>query len=129
MLVSYIRFFWCNLVKLKFYKSKMWFNVGINDIISKRICFFDRLNVLLLIKTLNHIQANVPILYPLKRPENLWFSGVFRGYKIRTLARNGFKQRIWNLFPADKHMFKVTNTQLMPSILSWKYSKLSIMTP
>ena len=39
--------------------------------------------------------ANVPILYPLKTPENLWFSGVFRGYKIETLAKNGsmFRQK------------------------------------
>ena len=33
--------------------------------------------------------ANVLILYPLKILENLWFSGVFRGYKIGILARNG----------------------------------------
>ena len=33
--------------------------------------------------------ANIAILYPLKTPENLWFSGVFRGYKMGTLARNG----------------------------------------
>ena len=32
--------------------------------------------------------ANVPILYPLKTPENQWFSGVFRGYKRATLVRN-----------------------------------------
>ena len=38
---------------------------------------------------LNPFLANVPILYPLKTPENLWFSGVFRGYKIGTLAGNG----------------------------------------
>ena len=37
----------------------------------------------------NPYLANVPILHPLKTPENLWFSGVFRGYKMRTLARNG----------------------------------------
>ena len=34
--------------------------------------------------------ANVSILYPLERPKHLWFSSVFRGYKLRTLARNGF---------------------------------------
>ena len=28
---------------------------------------------------------------PLKTPENLWFSFVFRGYKLGTLARNGLK--------------------------------------
>ena len=38
---------------------------------------------------INPILANVPILYPLKRPENLWFSSVFREYKMGTLARNG----------------------------------------
>ena len=37
----------------------------------------------------NPFLANVPILYPLKTPENFWFSGIFRGYKIGTLARNG----------------------------------------
>ena len=35
------------------------------------------------------ILANVLILYLLKMPEILWFSGVFRGYKMGTLARNG----------------------------------------
>ena len=39
----------------------------------------------------NPYLASVPILYPLKTPENLWFSGVFRGYKMGTLARNGLK--------------------------------------
>ena len=33
--------------------------------------------------------ANVPILYPLKTSENLWFSGVFRWCKMKTLAKNG----------------------------------------
>ena len=37
----------------------------------------------------NAFLANVPILNPLKTPENLWFSGVFRGYKMGTFARNG----------------------------------------
>ena len=35
--------------------------------------------------------ANVHILCPLKTPENLWFSGVFRGYKMQTSAGNGLK--------------------------------------
>ena len=38
---------------------------------------------------LNPFLANVPVLYPLKALENLWFFGVFRGYKMGTLARNG----------------------------------------
>ena len=37
----------------------------------------------------NPFLANVPILYPLKTPENQRFSDVFRGYKMGTLARNG----------------------------------------
>ena len=40
-------------------------------------------------ETFNPFLASVPILYPLKTPENLWFSGVFRGYEMGTLARNG----------------------------------------
>ena len=42
-----------------------------------------------MLRSINPSLANVPILYPLKTSENLWFSGVFRGYKIGTLARNG----------------------------------------
>ena len=37
----------------------------------------------------NPFLANVPILHPLKTPESLSFSGVFRGFKMGTLARNG----------------------------------------
>ena len=51
---------------------------------------------------INPFLANVPILYHLKTPENLWFSGVFRGYKMGTLARNGLKEgkiaHILNIF-------------------------------
>ena len=38
---------------------------------------------------LNQFLVNVLILYRLKKPENLWFSDVFREYKIGTLTRNG----------------------------------------
>ena len=38
---------------------------------------------------MNSSLADVPILHFLKIPENLWFSGVFKGYKRGTLARNG----------------------------------------
>ena len=37
----------------------------------------------------NTFLANVPVLYPLKTPENLCFPGIFREYKMGTLARNG----------------------------------------
>ena len=43
----------------------------------------------------NPFLANVPILCPLKTPENFWFSGVFRGYKMGTLARNGLTKWIF----------------------------------
>ena len=42
----------------------------------------------------NAFLVNVPILHPLKTPENLRFSGVFRGYEMGTLARNGLKTLI-----------------------------------
>ena len=35
----------------------------------------------------NPFMANAPILHPLKKPENHWFSGVFRGYKIGAFVR------------------------------------------
>ena len=39
----------------------------------------------------NPFLANVPISYSLKTPKNLWFSGIFRGNKMGTLARNRIK--------------------------------------
>ena len=41
--------------------------------------------------------ANVPIIHPLKTPENLQFAGVFRRYKIGTLARNRLISKSWVL--------------------------------
>ena len=38
-------------------------------------------------KKLNSFKANVLFIYPLKMPENLWFSDVFRGYRNGTLAQ------------------------------------------
>ena len=40
----------------------------------------------------NLFMANVGILYLLETTENLWFSGIFRGYKIETLTKNGLSQ-------------------------------------
>ena len=48
------------------------------------------------IRLFNPFLVNVPILYPLKTPENLWFSGVFREYKIGTLARNRLRWWIYS---------------------------------
>ena len=49
---------------------------------------------------INPFLANVPILYTLKTPENQRFSGVFRGYKTRALARNGLIYK-WNFSQYD----------------------------
>ena len=48
--------------------------------------------------------VNVPILYSLKTPENLKFSGVFRGYKMETLARNGLNH--FQEFPTISKKFQ-----------------------
>ena len=49
----------------------------------------------------NPFPANISILYPLKTPENLWFSGVFREYKMGTLAGNGLnplqRENYWRI--------------------------------
>ena len=39
----------------------------------------------------NSFPVNFPVLYPMETPGTLCFSGVFRGYKMGTLARNGLK--------------------------------------
>ena len=46
--------------------------------------------------------ADVPILYPLKTPENQKVSNVFRGYKIGILSRNGLTHSV----PTFSHIVK-----------------------
>ena len=41
--------------------------------------------------TFDTFPANVPIIYPLKAPYNLWFSGVFRDIKWMYWAEMGLK--------------------------------------
>ena len=50
----------------------------------------------------NRFLTNVPILYP-------WFSGVFKGYKLGTLAKNGLLPlAMHRKFHDDiHHMFKI----------------------
>ena len=60
----------------------------------------------------NPFLANAPILYPLKTPVNQWFSGVFRGYKIGKLARNGLNfhiqyQQLMLLFYYHSFFFRI----------------------
>ena len=42
---------------------------------------------------LNPFLTNISILYPLKIPEKLWFSGVFRVYNMGTMAKNGLIEK------------------------------------
>ena len=45
--------------------------------------------------------ANVPVLYSLQTTENLWFSGVSRGYKMGTLARNELSNVWLDVYPTE----------------------------
>ena len=57
----------------------------------------------------NPFLANVPNLYPLKTLENLWFSGVFRGYEMGTLTRNGLPEHVHtrNVFSKNDFVFQM----------------------
>ena len=46
-------------------------------------------SLLVLVIFLTHFWPMPPFYTPLKSPENLWFSGIFRGYKMGILVRNG----------------------------------------
>ena len=49
----------------------------------------------------NPFPANVSILYPLKTQENQRFPGVFKEYKMGTLAGNGLMAKslfFWNIY-------------------------------
>lgn len=41
---------------------------------------------------INSFLANILFLYPLKTPENPWFTGAFKGWKVVTLATNGLRR-------------------------------------
>ena len=60
-------------------------------------------------ESVNPFLANATLLYPLKTPENLSFSGVFRGYKMRTLARNGLI-KLSKLRPSVFHKDKLSSS-------------------
>ena len=67
---------------LKYFKP-FFFGVSIVHFEQVTICWAGTTKI-----SLYPFLANVPILYPLKTPENQRFSSVFRRYKIGTLARN-----------------------------------------
>ena len=84
---------WYNIIRY-FCNSITQFSFHYSDLpLIKEICFTTLLIWDMTDKiSLNPFLPNVPILYPLKIPENLWFSGVFRGCKMGPLARNGLIQ-------------------------------------
>ena len=61
------------------------------------------------------------ILYPLKKRENQRFSGVFQGYQVRTLVRNGLKTTTQSAFT----FFRLTITT--PERRQWRRSCVFIV--
>ena len=55
----------------------------------------------------NRFPANGPTLHPLKTLENLCLSGVFRGYKMGTLAGNGLTIQIVTRTQHDLRHFRI----------------------
>ena len=78
---------------------------------------------------INLFLVNVPILYPLKTPENLRFSGVFRKYKMETSTRNGLNH--FQGFPTISNKLKVEKSiviiylNLFTKTLQWRNGTLS----
>ena len=79
--------------------------------------------------------GNVPILYHLKTPENLWFSGVSRGYKMGTLVRNWlivikYQMLIYSLWVISVEIFllgcfkSVCLWMIKCDVFTWYYSFL-----
>ena len=62
--------------------------ININENLAVTPARFDLSQTYVLI-LFNPFLANVPILYPLKTPESIWFSGIFRGHKMAAVARIG----------------------------------------
>ena len=82
-------------------------------------------------KCINRFLADVPILYPLKTPENQRFSGVFRGYKMGTLARNALKTSFDKTISYDKRPYEKQSIQisfvLVEKLLSGKVEQASLL--
>ena len=60
---------------------------------------------------INLFWPNAPFLYPMKMPENLWFSDVFKGIKRKHWAKTGWKRIFKTLRPNFRPS---TATQIMP---------------
>ena len=66
----------------------------------------------------NLFLVNVPILYSLKTPENRWFSGVFRWYKMAILVINGLN------LPSDQVVLKIFENSKNGNLCEHSYSGL-----
>ena len=60
--------------------------------------------------------ANIPILHPMKTPENQRFSGVFTGYKMGTLARKKQPAKLLYKKGVLKSFAKFTEKHLCQSL-------------
>ena len=74
----------------------------------------------------NPFSTNVPLLYPLKTSENLWFSDVFKGYRSGTLVENGLINFSPVAYPAGIYLLKVNtrNTRKRCEICSKLTTKI-----
>ena len=66
---------------------------------------------------INPFLTKVLIWYPLKRLENLWFSSVFRGCEVGTLARNGLNAKKCH------HLIFYARNQISHIINFWNIAK------
>ena len=62
---------------------------------------------------INLFLTNVPTLHPLKTTKNLWFSDVFRGYKMGTLATNELSRSIFEYFRRNITTQKISENNLL----------------
>ena len=67
---------------------------------------------------LNSFLTNVPMLYPMKTPENVWFSSVFCGHEMGIFARN----RSWSCssVPLQAFILKEVDSQFFFSPYSMR---------
>ena len=72
---------------------------AIFSILSRKVSINKRLFLWIFIDVhavvLTNFLANVPILHPLRTPENLCFSGIFRGYKREHWPEIGYKTNLF----------------------------------
>ena len=69
-------------------------------------------------RRLNPLLPGVPLLYPLKTSENLWFSYVFGGYQKGTLDSNGLKALLKGIYDNPKDPIIIhENDVFMPCII------------